>query len=94
MFSTFRLVLAPQSHLFLDYQIWGRWERKTYLLLGASVIGSRAMRWQRSYNTTLDTAQCTNIVVIAINYRHLSYGALLTTVRCDVLEANVVSIRP
>ena len=30
MFSTFRLVLAPPFHLFLDFQIWGRGERITY----------------------------------------------------------------
>ena len=41
----------------------------------------------------LDTARSTNIFVIASNYRHLSYGVRLTTVRRDVLEANVVSIR-
>ena len=44
-------------------------------------------------STTLGTAQFTNMFVVASNHSHLSDGALLTTVRCDVLEPNVVSTR-
>ena len=78
MFSTFRLVLAPLSHSFLDVQNWGRREQNPTSRYPRVRLTCHTL----PDSTTLDTARCTNfnVFVIASNYGHLSRRALLTTV--------------